>query len=86
MKKIIVLLAGLVSILCVSCADIRPYSNNPEVEPTVRAKVIESGTITYCKLTNTQKWVMQVGDTVWLDITQHCIDDTSNNTMKVVLQ
>jgi hypothetical protein len=51
----------------------------------VRAKVVENNTITYCVLTPTERKAVRSGDTVWLDLGSHRINDTADNTMRAVL-
>ncbi len=52
---------------------------------TARAKVLESGTITYIDLNQTRAETLLVGDTVWLDLDTHIINDTGSCTMKAVI-
>ena len=52
---------------------------------TVRAKVLENNTITYCRLNMCQQITLHSTDTVWLDLSKHTINDTAENTMLVVL-
>ena len=49
----------------------------------IRVKVLENNTISYVMEKNPM--VYQVGDTVWVDIPNHSINDIDTNTMKCVL-
>jgi len=74
MKYIITIIA-LIILFLTSC------SENVETH-TWRAKVLENGTISYVISDNP---VLQLYDTVWVNLDTRTIDDTSNNTMKSVL-
>lgn len=86
MKKIMLLLSVLATMFCTSCSMNKKYKYEAALEPLVRAKIVESGVITQCRLTSDQKWTLQSGDSVWLDVATHRIDDTARFTMKAVLQ
>lgn len=47
-----------------------------------RVKVVESGTISWAKTRNN---IYMAGDTVWVNLSDHFIGDTSNTAIKCVI-
>lgn len=80
-------LLGLTS--CTSASgkkqSVKEYSNSTVLPSLVRIKVLENHTISYVELTTTQQMVYRPLDTVWVNLSTHAIDDTSNYTMAAVL-
>ena len=76
MKK---LLAVAVVALLASCAE--------EVKPPVmsRAKCLETGTITYAKNPDALFGMYKEGDTVWVNMRTHFIDDKDTTAQLCVL-
>lgn len=50
-----------------------------------RATVLENGTITWVTLKVSEQSTLVTGDSVWVDLRHHQINDTLENTMKCVL-
>lgn len=77
MKKILSL-AAVVALLS-SCGE--------EVKPPLmsRAKCLESGTITYAKYPDALIGMYQEGDTVWVNMRTHFIDDKDTTAQLCVL-
>ena len=46
-----------------------------------RAQVLENSTITLVKMTLDERMVYEEGDSVWVDLATHRINDTLDNTM-----
>jgi hypothetical protein len=82
MKKLFFIFIALISL--VACND-EVYNQGFGLIKNVRAKVLENGTVTYCTLDDRKKEIYHPNDTVWLNLATHQIDDTSSNTMQVVL-
>lgn len=76
MKKLLVV--AVVALLA-SCVE--------EVKPpiTCRAKCLENNTITYAKYPEALMSMYREGDTVWVNMVTHCIDDTDTTAMMCVL-
>lgn len=53
--------------------------------PFTRGKVLENGTIVAVYLSEVQRFIYRKGDTVWIDLSTHTIDDTLSTAMKCVL-
>lgn len=85
MRQLLIL---FVVFVMVSCNDETNYDQGPGLVKRVRAKVLENGMITYCFIDSqdAEKEIYVPGDTVWLNMQTHMIDDTTENTMKVVLE
>jgi len=49
----------------------------------VRVRVLENNTITYCDVKN---YTYKAGDTLWIDLAKHIVDDTAQYTMKAVVE
>lgn len=54
-------------------------------ERVVKIKILESGTITYCKLTSVQGRLLKEGDSIWLDLTTNRINTTLSTSMKCII-
>lgn len=65
----------------------RYYNNDStfSLDNMARAVILENNTVTYCLLDGAYKYTIMPGDTVWLDLKTHLINDTSNTTMRAVL-
>jgi hypothetical protein len=77
MKKLLV--SAAVVALLASCGE--------DVKPPVmfRAKCLESGTVTYAKFPDVLIGMYQEGDTVWVNMRSHFIDDRDTTAQKCVL-
>lgn len=75
-----ILLLFLLGLMSCRHAVVQKYSFN-----TVRARVAENNTITIIQLTDDQRNILWIGDTVWIDLRTHTINDTSNTAMKAVI-
>lgn len=64
-----------------------PTITKPESigDETVKAVVIENGTTTYAHLSDPERFTLSPGDSVWLNLDTHLIDNKDTNAMKVVL-
>jgi hypothetical protein len=80
MKKLILLASIIVSLA--SCGS---QSGNQIPITVVKAIVIESGTKTFIRIPNTLKDVYSVGDTVYLDLLTHRINEIDTTTARVVI-
>ena len=67
----------------------RPTSKGLEVFvdtlQLARIKVLENGTVTYVLLDWMERASLRVGDTVWVDLATHMINDTCSTAMKAKL-
>jgi len=86
MKYLLIIIAFFITFIFTSCNDEGMYSNDPSLIIHVRAIVLENNTISYCTLDSREKEIYHPGDTVWLDMSTHRINDTSTHTMKVILK
>lgn len=91
MKTIIYLLIVLgIAILAASC-EARSGNYKSTIDSTKlywgtnRVRVVENNTITYVVLSRTQAEYLKLGDTIWLNVADHYVDDLSSNTMKAVI-
>jgi len=86
--QIITLLGAIVAIIILllnsSCTS--SVSGNRPAFITHRAKVLENNTITFVRIPDYLSKVYSYGDTVWVDMAKHIIDDTSDVTMQCVIQ
>lgn len=76
---IIAILGMIVTVLMSSCndqSDILYKSSN------FRVRVIESGTISFVRITDELSHVYKEGDTVWVNMKLHRIDDVDTLTQK----
>lgn len=52
---------------------------------TWRAQVVENGTITHVDMVGTERFTYLMGDSVWVNMDTHRVDDTAQNSMLCVL-
>jgi hypothetical protein len=87
--QIITLLGAIVALLILlanqSCTSNASSGNRPAFT-THRAKVLENNTITFVRIPDYLSKVYGYGDTVWVDMAKHVIDDTSDITMQCVIE
>lgn len=78
MKKLLLSLSIVVAL--VSCSETKR-----EEPVTCRAVCLESSTVTYARYPDRFIGVYKNGDTVWVNMTTHFIDDVDTNAQKCVL-
>lgn len=87
--QIITLLGGLVAILILlanqSCTSSASSGNQP-MYTTYRIKVLENNTISHLRIPTNLNTVYTYGDTVWVDMARHMLDDTCDVTMQCVIE
>lgn len=81
MKKLILLLSVVIALA--SCGS--QSSGNQIPITVVKAIVLESGTKTFIRIPNTLKDVYSIGDTVYLDLLTHRINEIDTTTARVVI-
>lgn len=70
------------AILMASCT---AGSGNKARTVKMRIQILENNTISYVQVPANLLGVYKIGDTVWVDLGNHIINDTANYTMKGVL-
>lgn len=82
----LILVFGLA--LLTSCGqDTQIASNGDILKPVIRrAVVLENNTLTYVSIRPSLDTVYKAGDTVWVNLDTHRIDDTDSTTMMAVLK
>lgn len=92
-KNLLIVFVLVIIGLCMSSCDSKsgkwnqkpPENTSVSVFP-VRARVLENSTMSYVDLTFKQKLLFQSGDTIWLNLDTHLVDDTAQFTMKAELE
>jgi len=51
----------------------------------IKVRVLESGTVTLCDVTASEAYNLTVGDTIWVDLEKHILDDTCSTAIKAVI-
>ena len=82
MKKILAIAIAAISLA--SCKDVNNSGRRPYVV-NLRAKVLESNTITYVRLPVDKFDIYRDKDTVWVNLQNHTIDDTCTTAMQCVI-
>ncbi len=79
MKNFIIWLFISIFILCLLMA----LSYAPT--KTVKVRILENGSVTYCNLHSPQEEILKIGDTVWVNIAKHQVNDVDSNTMLAII-
>lgn len=77
---ILAILGMIVTVLMSSCNDQSLHKSS-----NFRVRVIESGTISFVRITDELSHVYKEGDTVWVNMKLHHIDDVDTLTQKCIL-
>lgn len=74
MKKLLTIILALSAMSCTV------------TDRTAKVKVLENGTMTYADLTHKEVTSLSQGDTVWLNLSTHRIDNVDTTAMLVRIE
>jgi hypothetical protein len=85
MKKIKNASIVTLSMLLFSCTGVEVTKTETNQPASLRVKVLENSTITYCDINARERSVLRPLDTIWVNLATHRIDDTCTTAMKAVI-
>jgi len=80
---VVLAVAAIIMVSMTSCTS--NASGNAPIYNTVRIKVLENNTINHLRIPNNLMTVYTYGDTVWVDLERHVLDDTCDSAMQCVI-
>lgn len=87
LKVIIMITFGTIMTMIImsSCTPNNASGNTP-ISNTLRIKVLKNNTINHLRIPNRLMTVYTYGDTVWVDLTRHVLDDKCDSAMRCVIE
>lgn len=81
------LMCVALALLSISCSDAEAQAEAGKIKriAPVRVRVLDSGTISYFYPSPSSCDVYQIGDTIWVNMSTHRIDDTSSVAQRCVI-